>query len=150
MTGHVGQSFFTSGKAPLTEKALIADGVFEAGVYYFQVGSDLSENAERYPVLRSFRDYVFRYEHVGSHWLTALPSEHNVERQLAIACVVRRQPHAEDAHMVPVKEWEHWKSNKFHLYALQPGPRTPGRETYNASNITHLVCTNRSTQGTLF
>jgi hypothetical protein len=30
------------------EKALTADGVLDAGVYYFQVGSDLAENAERY------------------------------------------------------------------------------------------------------
>ena len=34
MTGHVGQGFFTSGKAPRTEKALIADGVLGSGVYY--------------------------------------------------------------------------------------------------------------------
>jgi hypothetical protein len=138
MTGHAGQGFFTSGKAPRTEKALTADGVLEAGVYYFQVGSDLAENAERYPVLRSFRDYVFREEHVGPHWRTALPSERNIERQLPNACVVRGQPHAEDAHMVPVTEWEYWKSNKLHLYALQPGSRTPGRETYNPSNIIRL------------
>jgi hypothetical protein len=42
------QGFFTSGKAPRMEKALTADGVLDAGVYYFQVGSDLAENAERY------------------------------------------------------------------------------------------------------
>jgi hypothetical protein len=107
MTGHAGQGYFTSGKAPRTEKALTADGVLEAGVYYFQIGSDLAENAERYPVLRSFRDYVFREEHVGPHWRTALPSEHNIERQLPNACVIRGQPHAEDAHMVPVTEWEY-------------------------------------------
>jgi hypothetical protein len=138
MTGHAGQGFFTSGKAPRTEKALTANGVLEAGVYYFQVGSDLAENAERYPVLRSFRDYIFREEHVGPHWRTALPNGHNMERQLPNACVIRGQPHAEDAHMVPATEWEYWKSNKLHLYALQPGSRTPGRETYNPSNIIRL------------
>jgi hypothetical protein len=138
MTGHAGQGFFTSSKAPQTENALITDGVLEAGAYYLQLGSDLAENAERYPVLRSFRDYVFREEHVGPHWRTALPSEHNIERQLPNACVIRGQPHAEDAHMVPVTEWEYWKSNKLHLYALQPGSRTPGREIYNPSNIIRL------------
>ena len=40
--------------------------------------------------------------------------------------------------MVPVTEWEYWKSNKLHIFALQPGPRTPGRETYNPSNIIRL------------
>lgn len=40
--------------------------------------------------------------------------------------------------MVPATEWEYWKSNKLHLYALQPGSRTPGRETYNPSNIIRL------------
>lgn len=99
---------------------MTANGVLEAGVYYFQVGSDLAENAERYPVLRSFRDYVFREEHIGPHGRTALPSGHDMERQLPNACVMRGQPHAEDAHMVPATEWEYWKSNKLHLYAVRP------------------------------
>ena len=97
---------------------MTANGVLEAGVYYFQVGSDLAENVERYPVLRSFRDYVFREEHIGPHRRTALPSGHDIERQLPNACVMRRQPHAEDAYMVLATEWEYWKSNKLHLYAL--------------------------------
>jgi hypothetical protein len=138
MTGHACQGFFTTGRAPCTKKASIAEGVLEAGVYYFQLGSDLAENAERYAVLRSFRDYVFREDHVGPHWRAAVPSEHNLERQLPNACVIRGQPHAEDAHMVPVTEWEYWKSNRLHLYALQPGSRTLGRETYNPSNIIRL------------
>ena len=104
MTRHAVQGFFTSGKAPRTEKALTANGVLEAGVYYFQVGSDLAENAERYPVLRSFRDYIFREEHVSPHWRIALPSGYNMERQLPNACIIRRQPHAEDAYLVLATE----------------------------------------------
>jgi hypothetical protein len=138
LTGHACQGFFTSGRAPCTEKASTKEGILEAGAYYFQVGSDLAETAERYPVLRSFRDYVFREEHVGPHWRAALPSEHNFERQRPNACILRGQPHAEDAHLVPVTEWEYWKSNQLHLYALQPGPRTQGRETYNPSNMIRL------------
>lgn len=138
MTGHACQGFFTTDRAPCTKKALKAEGVLEEGVYYFQVGSDLAETAERYPVLRSFRDYVFREEHVGPHWRAALPSEQSSERQRPNACVLRGQPHAEDAHLVPVTEWEYWKSNQLHLYALEPGPRTQGRETCNPSNIIRL------------
>lgn len=76
--GHADQGLSTSDEAPRTEKASTADGVLEAGVHYFQVGNDLAGNAERYPVLRSFRDYVFREEHVGPRWRTALPSESNM------------------------------------------------------------------------
>lgn len=83
---HADQGLSTSDKAPRTEKALTADGVLEAGVHYLQRSNDLTGNAERYQVLRSFRDYGFREEHVVPHehvvpyWRTALPSEHNTER----------------------------------------------------------------------
>lgn len=86
--GYTDQGLFTSDKAPRTEKALTADGVIEAGVHYLQGGNDLAGNAERYQVLRSFRDYSFREEHVVPQWRTALPSEHNTERQLPNACII--------------------------------------------------------------
>lgn len=65
--GHADQGLFTFDKTSRTEKALTADGVLEASVHYLQGGNDLTGNAERYQVLRSFRDYGFREEHVVPH-----------------------------------------------------------------------------------
>lgn len=86
--GHADQVLPTSNKARRMEKASTADGVLEALVHYFRGGTDLAGNAERYQVLRSFRDHGFREEHVGPHWCTALPSEHNTERQLPNSCII--------------------------------------------------------------
>ena len=74
VTEHAYQGFFTPGRAPCTEKALTTEVVLEAGAYYFQVGSDLAKTTKRYPLLRNFRDYVSREEHVGPRWRAALPS----------------------------------------------------------------------------
>lgn len=140
MTGHQGAGFFTEGKAPNLPKVGLQDKALLEGLkYFFHVGDDTSDVPFVYPVIRDIRDYVFSPDHVGEHWRTAVPNSKNEAAQTPDACIVTGEyPHAQDAHLVPVTEWYYWKEHGLHKYALQPGPRTQGRESFTRSNVIKL------------
>jgi hypothetical protein len=140
VTGCSRVGFFTLGKAPNTPKVGRHDGVLVEGKkYFFHLGDDTTDEPEQYPVIRDIRDYRFSPTHVGDHWRAAVPSTKSLEGYLPEACIVSgMDAFVEGAHLIPATEWEYWKTHGLHKYALQPGPRTQGKETSTRSNIIRL------------
>ena len=140
VTGCSKAGFFTLGKAPNMSKVGRHEGVLVEGMkYFFHLGDDTTDVPEQYPVIRDIRDYPFSPTHVGDHWRAAVPSAQNLDGYLPEACIISgMDAFAEGAHLLPVTEWEYWKTHGLHKYALQPGPRTQGKETSTRSNIIRL------------
>lgn len=141
MTDNASPGFFTKERAPNSEKAKSErGGLLAKEKYFFHIGSDTSTVAEKYPVLRSFRDLNFRPEVVGAHWREAVPWGGNSEGYKPDACSLSGEDvMIEDAHLIPKTEWQFWKENALHRYAMEPAPRTQGRETYTRSNTIPLA-----------
>ncbi|KIW21997.1 uncharacterized protein PV07_12600 [Cladophialophora immunda] len=141
MTNNAGPGFFTKGREPNSEKAEVEKGgLLAKQKYFFHVGSDTSTVPEKYPVLRSFRDFTFTPEVVGEHWRKAVPGKRSADGYLPDACCVSGEDvMIEAAHLIPKTEWQFWKENALHRYAMEPVPRTQGRETYTRSNTIPLA-----------
>ncbi|KAI4128552.1 MAG: hypothetical protein LQ347_004133 [Umbilicaria vellea] len=141
MTDNARPGFFTKERAPNSEKIKAKrGGLLAKEKCFFQTGSDTSTIAEKYPVLRSFRDLNFRPEVVDAHWREAVPWEGHSEGYKPDACILSGEDvMIEDAHLIPKTEWQFWKENALHRYAMEPAPRTQGRETYTRSNTIPLA-----------
>ncbi|KIW21814.1 uncharacterized protein PV07_12762 [Cladophialophora immunda] len=141
MANNAGPGFFTKGREPSSEKVEAEKGgLLAKHKYFFHVGSDTSTVLEKCPVLRSFRDFTFRPEDVGEHWRKAVPGERSADCYLPDACCVSGEDvMIEVAHLTPKTEWLFWKETALHRYAMEPIPRTQGRETYTRSNTISLA-----------
>ncbi|WPH02631.1 Hypothetical protein R9X50_00549600 [Acrodontium crateriforme] len=140
VTRHLRPGYFTLGREPnLPPVGREGMRLLEDVKYFFHLGDGSELLPEMYPVIRSFRDYVFLPSHVGDHWRQAVPSESRLQGYKSNACVVSGlEFFAEDAHLLPATEWQYWKEHGLGEYASQPVSMTPGRETFTRSNLIKL------------